>query len=48
VSPPVYTGPWRCDTHPRFSPDGRLVVIDSPHTGGRQLHLIDVSGIVGG
>jgi hypothetical protein len=47
-SPPEYTGEWRCDTHPRFSPDGRSVVIDSPHTGeGRQLHLIDVSGIVG-
>jgi len=46
--PPEYRGEWRCDTHPRFSPDGRSVVIDSPHTGeGRQLHLIDVSGIVG-
>ena len=49
--PPVYrrgTNEWRCDTHPRFSPDGRSVVIDSPHTGeGRQLHLIDISGIVG-
>ena len=32
----------------RFSPDGRSVVIDSPHTGqGRQLHLIDISEIVG-
>ncbi|HID77083.1 MAG TPA: hypothetical protein EYP56_13945 [Planctomycetaceae bacterium] len=46
-SPPEYRGEWRCDTHPRFSRDGRLVVIDSPHTGqGRQLHLIDISGIV--
>lgn len=45
--PPEYKGEWRCDTHPRFSPDGRSVVIDSPHTGeGRQLHLIDISGIV--
>ncbi|MFQ5808304.1 MAG: hypothetical protein ACE5JM_01690 [Armatimonadota bacterium] len=45
--PPEYRGEWRCDTHPRFSPDGRSVVIDSPHGGdGRQLHLIDVSGIV--
>jgi hypothetical protein len=46
--PPEYRGEWRCDTHPRFSPDGGWVVIDSPHTGeGRQLHLIDVRGIVG-
>jgi hypothetical protein len=46
--PPEYRGEWRCDTHPRFSPDGTKVVIDSPHTGeGRQLHLIDVGGIVG-
>jgi hypothetical protein len=45
-SAPEYTGEWRCDTHPRISPDGRTVVIDSPHTGGRQLHAIDISGIV--
>ncbi len=46
-SPPKYTGEWRCDTHPRFSPDGRSVVIDSPHGGnGRQMHLIDINGIV--
>lgn len=46
--PPEYTGEWRCDTHPRFSPDGQYVVIDSPHTGaGRQMHLIDIRAIVG-
>jgi len=45
--PPQYSGEWRCDTHPRFSPDGRSVVVDSPHTGqGRQMHLIDISRIV--
>jgi len=48
LSPVQYRGEWRCDNHPRFSPDGRSVVIDSPHGGhGRQLWLIDVSGIVG-
>jgi hypothetical protein len=46
-SPPEYTGEWRCDTHPRSSPDGRKVTIDSPHGGGgRQIYLIDISGLV--
>jgi hypothetical protein len=44
-----YTGEWRCDNHPRFSPDGRKVVIDSPHGGnGRQMYLIDISQMVSG
>jgi hypothetical protein len=47
-SPRQYTGEWRCDNHPRFSPDGKTVVIDSAHHGGRQLYLIDVRGIVRG
>jgi len=46
--PAEYAGEWRCDTHPRFSPDGRKVVIDSAHGGnGRQMYLIDISDIVG-
>ena len=45
-SPKEYTGEWRCDLHPRFSPDGRRVTIDSPHAGGRQMYLIDISAIV--
>jgi hypothetical protein len=46
--PPEYKDEWRCDTHPRFSPDGRIVVIDAPHAGnGRQMYLIDISTIVG-
>lgn len=37
----------RVDLHPRFSRDGRWLTIDSPYTGqGRQLHLIDLRGIV--
>ena len=45
--PPKYTGEWRVDTHPRFSPDGRFVCIDSAHGGqGRQLYLLDISDIV--
>jgi Tol biopolymer transport system component len=46
-SPNRYTGEWRCDTHPRFSPDGKKVCIDSAHDGGRQMYLIDISSIVG-
>jgi hypothetical protein len=46
-SPAEYAGVWRCDTTPRFSPDGKKVVIDSPHGGnGRQMYLIDISRIV--
>jgi hypothetical protein len=44
-SPTQYTGEWRCDTHPRSSRDGTLVCIDSPHDGGRQMYLIDVSKV---
>jgi hypothetical protein len=47
LSPKEYTGEWRCDTHPRFSRSGRMVTIDSPHAGGRQIYLIDVSAVVG-
>jgi hypothetical protein len=45
--PREYAGEWRCDMHPQCSPDGRSVIIDSPHGGnGRQIHLIDISGVV--
>ncbi len=47
-APPEYTGEWRCDNHPRLSPNARYVCIDAPtKDAGRQLHLIDISGIVG-
>jgi len=40
----AYTGEWRCDLHPRSSPDGKLVTIDSAHGGnGRQVYLLDIS-----
>lgn len=41
-----WRGEFRCDLHPRWSRDGNSVVIDSMHTGKRQMYLLDVSGIV--
>lgn len=46
-SPKEYVGEWRCDTHPRSSRDGKWACIDSPHSGGRQMHLIDLRPIIG-
>lgn len=40
-------GYYRIDLHPRFSPDGRSVSIDSSHEGlGRQVYLLDIGHIV--
>ena len=46
-SPNQYTGEWRCDTHPRSSPDGKKVIVDSPHgLNGRQQYLINLEKIL--
>lgn len=46
-APEAYEGEWRCDLHPRFSPDGRWVTIDSAHGGqGRQIYLLDIGSLV--
>lgn len=45
-SPRVYSGEWRCDTHPRSSNDGTQVCIDSPHDGGRQVYLLDIAELL--
>lgn len=45
-SPEVYAGEWRCDTHPRSTPDGKSVIVDSPNYNGRQLYMLDISKIV--
>ncbi len=41
-SPMSYRGEWRCDTHPRASMDGHTIAIDSPHSSGRQVYLLDI------
>lgn len=42
-SPEPYTGEWRCDLHPRFSPDGTRVTIDSADGGnGRQMYELTI------
>ncbi|MGV7222820.1 MAG: hypothetical protein ACQ9MH_14990 [Nitrospinales bacterium] len=54
-SPLEYTGSqsdkvdneWRCDLHPRISPDGNKIIIDSAHEGqGRQMYMIDISNVM--
>ena len=43
---PQLKGPLRCDLHPRWSPDGSRVCIDSTHEGSRQVYIIDVSEVI--
>ncbi|WYJ08390.1 hypothetical protein P3B99_004535 [Opitutia bacterium KCR 482] len=38
-------GEFRCDTHPRSTPDGKKVIVDSAHSGQRQLYMLDISDI---
>lgn len=38
----------RCDLHPRWDRSGTRVCLDSTHEGGRQIYLLDASGIVRG
>lgn len=47
LAPWQFDGPKRCDLHPRWSPDGRMISIDSAHQGKRMTYILDVSSLVG-
>jgi hypothetical protein len=46
LAPWDFSGAVRCDLHPRWSPDGRMVSIDAAHTGMRRSYLLDVSALL--
>lgn len=43
-----YDGAYRCDLHPRWSPDGTKLSIDSVHEGFRNSYIVDVSELIKG
>ncbi len=40
VEPPEFTSGWRCDLHPRWSPDGDMFGFNSTFTESRQVYVI--------
>lgn len=45
-SPPAFTGPVRCDLHPRWNRDGTQVCFDGCHDPQRQVYVLDVRDVV--
>ncbi len=45
-SPKEYTGPVRCDLHPRWNRDGTAICFDGCHDPQRQLYVMDVRDVV--
>jgi hypothetical protein len=47
-SPAQYTGEFRCDLHPKCTPDGKNVIFDSTHgEKGRQIYKLDITSVTG-
>jgi hypothetical protein len=44
-APMAFTGVARCDLHPRVSPSGRYVGVDTPHLGRRAMAILDLSSL---
>jgi Tol biopolymer transport system component len=45
-SPKQFTGPFRCDLHPRWNRDGTQICFDGCHGDRRQMYVVDVKDIV--
>jgi hypothetical protein len=45
-SPPEFEDEVRCDLHPRWSPGGTRICVDSAHSGTRQIYVLDVRELV--
>lgn len=45
-SPPRFTGPARCDLHPRWNRTGTMVCVDGCHEATRQVYVLDVGEVV--
>jgi hypothetical protein len=45
LSPKQYTGPVRCDLHPRWRRDGKAVCFDGSHDAQRQVYVVDVGDV---
>ncbi len=45
-SPFKFKGEVRCDLHPRWSPSGRYICIDTPHKSKRAIYLLNVKDVL--